>query len=83
MIYDGMMVATEIMQAQAADKQERQSLIALADTMSTEAFLSLVEARAARKELMRQRELDERRDERRHQETIAAIRSTSFWRFGS
>ena len=78
MIFDGLMVAAAIKQAQAFQEQETQALRVMADIMSPADFDAAVKRIEARRQLARQRELDERR----HQETIAAIRSTSFWRFG-
>ena len=79
MIFDGAMVIYAIRRAKALHDQELQALKVMADSLSPEDFRAAVAQMEAKKETWRK----QAEDERRHQETVAAIRSTSFWRFGS
>ena len=79
MIFDALMVVCEIQKAKVLQEQELQMRKAMADSLSPEEFRAEIARMKAEKEIWRKQE----EEERRHKETVAAIRSTSFWRFGS
>ena len=78
MLFDCAMIIGTLQQAKSLHDQDLQARAVMAQLMSPEDFQSTVNRIDERREL----KLTEDEADRRHKETISAIRATSFWRFG-